>query len=119
MAITFLSIFVSNPAKPDIKKKVNCLVDSGAIYSVIPTKVLRKLGIKPGREREFTLADGNTVVRKMSGARFEYSLREGFAPVVFGEEKDSALLGATALEAMGVALNPLERKLIPLPMVLG
>lgn len=119
MAITFVDVQVSNPAKPEIKEKLSFLVDSGAIYSVVPATVLKKLGILSDEEREFTLADGRKVTRKMSGAKFEYNSRHGHAPVIFGEKDDSTLLGATTLEAMGVALDPLKRQIMPLPMILG
>jgi len=40
-------------------------------------------------------------------------------PVIFGEERDSCLLGMVSLEALGYILDPLRRQLRPLPMVLG
>lgn len=95
------------------------LIDSGAIYSVVPATILKELGIKPDEEREFILANGQKVSRRLGGARFEYNGHKGHATVIFGEKADSTLLGATALEAMGLALNPLQRELMPLPMVLG
>lgn len=72
-----------------------------------------------GKERTFTLANGQTIARKLVIARFEYADRIGGASVVFGEVGDSTLLGATTLEAMGMALNPLNRELMALPMILG
>lgn len=95
------------------------MVDSGAVYSVVPEHVLRKLGIQPDEEREFILANGATMRRKLGIARFAYKERTGGAPVVFGLKGDSVLLGATSLEAMGFILNPFKRDLMPLPMVLG
>lgn len=119
MALTHLNISVSNPGKPEKAVKLEFLIDSGAVYSVVPTKVLRQLGIKPDDEREFILANGQKITRKLGIARFEYNENRGGATVIFGHSDDSMLLGATTLEAMGLALNPLKRDLIPLPMVLG
>jgi hypothetical protein len=41
------------------------------------------------------------------------------ADVIFGEEADSALLGATTLEALGLSLDPIRRELEPLPLILA
>jgi hypothetical protein len=40
-------------------------------------------------------------------------------PVIFGERGDSTLLGAVTLEALGVILDPIKRKLRPLPMIVA
>lgn len=119
MALTHLRVTISNPSDPGKKAPVKLMVDSGAVYSVVPRKVLKRLGIASEEKREFTLANGQTIKRSLGIARFEYANHRGGAPVIFGEKGDSALLGATTLEAMGTALNPLKRELMPLPMVLG
>jgi clan AA aspartic protease len=119
MGLTVLEIEVGNPANPEVTKKVDFLIDSGAIYSVVPTPVLEKLGIQPIAEEEFRLADGTKVVRKKGIALFRYGERVGGADVIFGEEGDHKLLGALTLEALGLVLDPLKRELKPLPMVLA
>ena len=119
MGLTVLSIDVANPARPDIAVTVEFLVDSGAIYSVVPAKILKKLKIKPLDEQEFRLANGDRIVRKKGVAVFRYGERVGGADVIFGEKGDTALLGAFTLEALGLALDPLRRELKPLPMILA
>ncbi len=119
MGITVLEIEVGNPAKPEVTEKLEFLIDSGAIYSVVPTKVLKKLGIKPLKQEEFRLADGSKIVRKKGGALFKYKDRIGVADVIFGEKGDSVLLGAFTLEALGFSLDPLRRELKPLPLILA
>lgn len=93
------------------------LVDSGAVYSLIPVKDLKKLGIKPVREEEFSLGNGEAVTKKVGNALFELHGKIGAAPIIFGDE-GAYLLGATALEAMGLMLDPLRRELKPAPMLL-
>lgn len=117
MALTHLTIKISNPADIKRSESLEFLIDSGAAYSVAPRQVLEALGIQAEDEREFILADGTKISRKLGIARFEYNGKKGGAPVIFGEKGDSTLLGATTLEAMGLALDPLKRSLIPLPMV--
>ena len=63
MGLTVLRIKVGNPAKPKVTEELEFLVDSGAVYSVVPSRVLRKLGIQPLATQEFRLADGSAIIR--------------------------------------------------------
>ncbi len=119
MGLTVLEVEVGNPATPETTEKVEFLVDSGAIYSVVAVPILERLGISPITEQQFRLADGSKIVRKKGIALFRYGERVGGADVIFGEEGDSTLLGAFTLEALGLALDPLRRELKPLPMILA
>jgi len=119
MGLAVLEIEVGNPATPEATKTVEFLIDSGAVYSVVPTPILESLGIKPLADEAFRRADGSKIVRKKGGAFFKHGDRVGVADVIFGEEGDSTLLGAFTLEALGLTLDPLRRELRPLPMILG
>ena len=119
MGLTVLEIEVGNPANPDHTERIELLVDSGAIYSVIPAPLLEGLGIRPLVRQEFRLADGTKITRQKGIALFKYGERIGGADVIFGEPDDSALLGAFTLEALGLALDPFRRELRELPMILG
>jgi len=119
MGLTVLEVEVGNPSNPDITKKLEFLIDSGAIYSVVPGAILEELGIKRLGKQEFRLADGTKVAREKGIALFKYGEKVGGADVILGEEDDSTLLGAFTLEALGLALDPFKRELKPLPMILG
>jgi clan AA aspartic protease len=119
VGLTVLEVEVGNPSNPEVTEKLEFLIDSGAIYSVVSAQVLETLGIKPLSEHEFRLADGTKIVRKKGIALFKYGDKIGGADVIFGEEGDSVLLGAFTLEALGLALDPLKRELRPLPMILA
>lgn len=119
MGLTVLEMEVGNPANPEITEKIEFLVDSGAIYSVVPAPILQRLNIRPLAEQEFRLANGEKIVRKKGVAVFKYGNRIGGADVIFGEPGDSMLLGAFTLEALGMVLDPLRRELKPLPMMLA
>lgn len=118
MGLTFLEIEVGNPGQPEIREKLEFLIDSGAVHSIVPSEVLNRLGIKPLTEQTFRLANGGKVVRQKGIALFKYQDQIGGADVVFGQEGDSNLLGATTLESLGLSLDPLRRELSPLPMLL-
>ena len=119
MELTLLELQVGNPARPDRTETLELLVDSGAIYSVIPAPILRRLGIRSLGREEFRLDNGGKITRRKGIALFRYGKRVGGADVIFGEPGDSQLLGALTLEALGLSLDPLRRELKPLPMILG
>jgi len=119
MGLTVLEIEVGNPANPKKTETVEFLIDSGAVYSVVPATILKKLGIKPLTKETFRLADGSKIIRKKGGALFKYQDKIGVADVIFGEKGDYRLLGALTLEALGLSLDPLKRELKPLPMILA
>jgi clan AA aspartic protease len=118
MGLTYLAVEVGNPSDPENTLEIEFLVDSGAVNSVVPASVLDSLGILRLTQRKFRLANGTAITRSRGGAMFKYLETIGVADVIFGEEGDSTLLGATTLEALGVALDPVKRELRPLPMVL-
>lgn len=119
MGLTHIRVAVVNPAHPRKKSTVKLLVDSGAVYSVIPATTLSKLGIEPHGERSFILADGTEIRRRVGDAIFLIDGIRGASPVIFGEKGDAALLGVVTLEAVGLTLDPIRRVLRPLPLILG
>jgi clan AA aspartic protease len=119
VGLTHIKVVIANPARPARAIELTFLVDSGAIYSVIPGALLRKLGVKAHSKRTFILADGSEITRKIGDVLFHLDGRKGAAPVIFGEKEDSTLLGSVSLEALGMALDPMKRELRPLPMVLA
>lgn len=116
MGLTNVKVRVSNPSDKSLSKEVGFLVDSGAFYTFVDKEVLKGLGIKPETTREFVLANGDYVKRRVGIARFVYKKNIGGAPVVFAEKGDENLLGATALESMGLMLNPFKREIIPMTL---
>lgn len=118
MGITFVKATVKNPQNPKKILEKEFLVDSGAIYTVVPKDELLKIGIKPHRKQEFTLADGTKVEREVGDAIFEFEGIRGAAPIVFGKRGDFPLLGTFTLEALGLILDPFQRKLKPAKLFL-
>jgi predicted aspartyl protease len=119
MGISIVELHVANPAAPRTVETVEFIIDSGAMYSVVPRRTLRKLKIKPIARETFRLANGDKIARDKGGALFRYGDRVGVADVIFGEKGDYNLLGALTLEALGLSLDPIKRELKPLPMILA
>ena len=118
MGLTFVTVKVGNPANGRRAEQVRCLVDSGAIYSLVPYETLQRLGIEPHSTREFVLANGEAITRRLATATFEYEGRRGDSMVIAGEPGDDPLLGATTLEGFGLVLDPFRRELRPMKLPL-
>lgn len=119
MGLTFIKASIINPANPRRKTRLEFLVDSGAVYSVVPKTRLKRIGIQPHGTRTFTLADGTQITREIGDAIFALNGERAASPVIFGEDGDSLLFGTVSLEALGLILDPIRRELRPLPMILG
>jgi len=118
MGLTHKKLTIKESRKSQLFEDVDFFIDSGAIYSLVNSKTLEKLGIDHYKEMDFVMVDGTKVNRKVGDAYFEYNGEEGMAPVIFGEEGDEPLLGATTLESLGLVLNPFKRELFPMRMLL-
>jgi predicted aspartyl protease len=118
MGLTSVVVRISNPADRSRGVEAEMLVDSGAIFSVVPAEELHALGIAPEKVERFSLADATSVTRPVGIARFEVAGRSGGAPVIFGEPGDVWLLGARSLESLGLLLDPLKRELRPMRLPL-
>ena len=119
MGLTYIEGRLRVPGRRQRSRRVRFLVDSGAVYSVLRQPDWRALGLQPEREIEFVLADGTALTRGVSECTFEVEGRRATSPVVLGETEDEALLGAVTLETLGLVLNPLNRTLQPMRMVLA
>ena len=86
MGMTVVEVIVKKTRETKPARKVQFLVDSGAVYSVVDGKILHALGCKPSRRKTFYLADGTPLERRIGDAYFEYKGIGGPAPVIFGEK---------------------------------
>ncbi len=117
MALTFVTIKISNPLDNTKNFSRKFLVDSGAVYSVVDAGILKQLGVEPKRQKEFILANGQEIKKFVGEVSFEYKGEKATSPVVFGD-KGIFLLGAVTLETFGFILDPVNRKLKGLPMLI-
>ncbi len=109
-----MSVTVGHPTEPARSAAVELLVDTGATISFVPAEVLASLGIEPRwTGREFETASGAVIRRSVGAASLSIDGRETITPVVFGEPDDAVVLGAVALESLGLVVDPIARRLIP------
>jgi len=101
------------------KVRVRFLVDSGASYTLLPDTVWKALKLKPKRTMTFTLADGTEIERGISECHIRLPQGDGHTPVILGHSGDGPLLGVVTLENLGWVLNPFNRTLQPMRMMLA
>jgi predicted aspartyl protease len=119
MGMTEVRVRVMNLTDEARFADVDMVVDSGAIYSVVPAPILRGIGVVPRETKVCGLANGGNVRRDVGNVIYEIDGSSGAAPVIFGRRGDSSLLGVVTLEALGLRLDPLKRRLHPLRLMIA
>ena len=119
MGLTMIRAHLANVFDRNRQIDVEMTVDSGAIYSVVPSHALRAISVDPERTETFWLADGRSVKRRVGHVVVEIQGSEGISRVIFGRRGDAALLGALTLEVLGLSLDPLKRRLRPLKLMIA
>ena len=119
VGLTHMIARVARPTGRGPSARIRFLVDTGAVYTVLPEHAWQSLRLRPTSSAEFGLADGSAIARPVSEARFDVAGRAATSPVILGERDDAPLLGAVTLETLGLMVNPLTREIVlmgPLPM---
>lgn len=96
---------------------IEALADTGASHTVLPSSLLRRLGVTAHTRAPFRVADGRQIEYDVGRTWVRVVGREELTLVVFGEEAQ-ALLGAMTLEALLLGVDPVERRLVPVPGLL-
>lgn len=105
-----------NPTDPTRQLSVDCIVDSGASYSQMPAALLQRLGVTPQDEAHTRLADGREGTCPVGEVVFVVNGRRTTAKVIFGEPEAPSLMGAMTLEGLRLGVDPLGKRLIPVPI---
>ena len=91
----------------------DALVDTGASVTSVPGSILRELGVKPAVQQRFRVTQGEVKRMDMGRARISVAGRETGTLVVFNDEGTPPLLGALALEALFLGVDPVRQQLVP------
>lgn len=92
---------------------VEATVGTGATHTLLPVGLLDQLQMEPEGTRRLEVADDRVVEYPIGYARVQLDGEQSIALVVFGPEGVSPLLGATSLELLGFAVDPVHRRLVP------
>jgi predicted aspartyl protease len=108
---------VWNPAKPGNVEEFDAFVDTGAAFSWISRARLERLGLASSRKMPFRTIDGRVLERDLATV---YVATDGYSVpdiVVMAEVGEMEVLGAHSIEGLGLAADPVQKKLVPTIML--
>ncbi len=117
MGITQVTVRVRNPAEPHRIWEGLFLVDTGATDSLVPRPELQAIGLEPKGQRVYGLADGSEIRMDITTGDIEFMGEIVGATIVMGEAGSEPLLGVTALESVGIEIDPRNQTLKRLPTI--
>jgi predicted aspartyl protease len=114
-----VKVKVWNPADTSRFAEAEVWADTGAAYSWISKARLEPMGVQKVRRLQFRTIEGHTIERDLAAVFLSADGFTGGDNVVVAESGDWEVLGAHSLESLGLAVDPVHKKLIPLVVALG
>lgn len=108
---------VWNPAQPEKVYEPEVWVDTGAAFSWVSRSQLEAMGIAPLRRMPFRTIEGHIVERDIAAVFIGANGYTGADMVVMAEAGDSEVMGAHSIEGLGLAADPVQKKLVPTIML--
>ena len=93
------------------------LVGTGATDSLAPSDELDKIGVHREGKMSYELADGTVKEYPFGLVRIEFMGETTAGRVIFAEPGCEPLLGVTALESVGIMVDPANKTLKRLPAI--
>jgi predicted aspartyl protease len=107
---------VWNPSAPEKTEDIVAMVDTGAAFSWIHREHLERLGAQVLRRIGFRAIDGSIIERETAAVWVASNGFEGPDIVVMAEPNDMEGIGVHTIEGLGLAADPVHKKLIPTVM---
>jgi predicted aspartyl protease len=92
---------------------LDALVDTGAMFTTIPSPILERLGVRPFDSIPVRFANGHIATWRMGQVEVELDGRRRPILCLFGSPDAPPLIGAHTLEAFLLTVDPIEQKLVP------
>lgn len=93
------------------------LVDTGATDSLAPTSELQRIGVEPVGTTAYKLADATIHEYPFGLVEIVFMNEVTAGRVIFGPDNVEPILGVTALESVGITVDPANRTLKRLPAI--
>jgi len=117
MGVTHVTVTIRNPAEPVRAWEGPFLVDTGAIDSLVPRPHLEAVGLKLKGRRVYETAGGREVEMDVTTGDIEVMGEITAGLIIVGDADAEPLLGVTALESVGIEVDPRNQRLKKLPAV--
>jgi clan AA aspartic protease len=117
MGLTKVTTKLSSLQTPAGNYECVFLVDTGATDSMVPAPELDRIGVRREGRMAYELADGSVREYPFGLVRIEFMGEVTAGRVIFGDADCEPLLGVTALESVGIMVDPATKTLKRLPAV--
>ena len=115
MGATHVTVTIRNPASPENSWEGLFLVGTGAIDSLVPRDHLESIGLAVKAQRTYELADGSEIKMDITTGDIEFMGEIVGGTIIFGEPGTEPILGVTALESVGIDIDPRNQQLKRMP----
>jgi clan AA aspartic protease len=117
MGLIHVTVTLRAMQKSRKKYEAIFLVDTGATDCMAPASKLQRAGIRRRGRMAYELADGSTTEYDFGLAEIEFMGELTSGRVIFGPENSEPLLGVTALESVGIVIEPATQRPKRLPAI--
>ena len=117
MGLTHVTVKLRSLGSTNGSYEKDFLVDTGATDSLAPAAELKKIGVQPIGKTVYELADGTLQEYPFGLVEISFMGEITAGRVIFGPDDAEPLLGVTALESVGITVDPRNRTLKRLPAI--
>lgn len=117
MGATYVTVTVRNPAEPERCWEGLFLVDTGATDCLVPKRHLEAIGLMPKSKRTYEMATGEALEFEVTTGDVEFMGELVGATIIMMDADAEPILGVTALESVGIEVDPHNQRLKRLPAV--
>lgn len=117
MGLTRVKVRLRSLGTTDGAYEAEFLVDTGPTDSLVSSAELRAIGVEPVGRTAYELADGSVHEYSFGLAEIVFMGEVTAGRVIFGPDDVDPILGVTALESVGITIDPANRTLKRLPAI--
>jgi clan AA aspartic protease len=117
MDLTRVTVKLRSLSSPNGAYEAEFLVDTGATDSLVPASELNRIGVQPVGRTAYELANGTVEEYPFGLVEIAFMDEITAGRVIFGPDNAEPILGLTALESVGVTIDPASRTLKRLPAI--
>ncbi len=117
MGLTKVTTKLTSLPHPGKSYETIFLVDTGATDSLAPADELEKIGVLREGKMVYELTDSTIKEFPYGLVRIEFMGEIPAGRVIFGDPGAEPILGVTALESVGIIVDPVSRTLTRLPAI--
>jgi clan AA aspartic protease len=117
MGLTHVTVALKGLGTSGSTYEADFLVDTGATDCLAPTGKLKQIHVQPVGTMVYELADGTKHAYPFGLVEIRFMGEITAGRVIFGPDDVEPLLGVTALESVGITIDPASRTLKRLPAI--